>query len=71
MRNKKTGLPLQSKTEKIMNLSNEKKLELAAQLAVMDSIEKGHTNVNELTEYVKSPEFEKALRGYYDQMGNW
>ena len=54
-----------------MNLSNEKKLELAAQLAVMDSIEKGHTNVNELTEYVKSPEFEKALRGYYDQMGNW
>ena len=51
-----------------MTLSNETKIQIASQLVIMDAIEKGHTNVSELTEYVKSEVFEKAVKAYMSQI---
>ena len=44
------------------NLSNETKTQTAIQMVIMDAIEKGHTNANELIEYMKSEVFEKAVK---------
>ena len=46
------------------NLSNETKTQTAIQMVIMDAIEKGHTNSNELIEYMKSEVFEKAVKNY-------
>ena len=46
------------------NLSNETKTEVAIQMVIMDAIEKGHTNKNELVEYMKSEVFESAVKNY-------
>ena len=46
------------------NLSNETKTQTAIQIVIMDAIEKGHTNANELIEYMKSEVFEKAVKNY-------
>jgi hypothetical protein len=46
------------------NLSNETKTQTAIQMVIMDAIEKGHTNANELIEYMKSEVFEKAVKNY-------
>jgi hypothetical protein len=36
----------------------------AIQMVIMDAIEKGHTNSNELIEYMKSEVFENAVKNY-------
>ena len=47
------------------NLSNETKTQTAIQMVIMDAIEKGHTNANELIEYMKSEVFENAVKIYF------
>ena len=44
--------------------TTEIKLEKAIQLVIMDAIEKGHTNANDLTNYMQSVVFEKAVENY-------
>lgn len=44
------------------------KTEIAIQMVIMDAIEKGHTNTNELIEYMKSEVFAKAVKGYLQLM---
>ncbi len=46
------------------NLSTETKTKTAIQMVIMDAIEKGHTNTNELIDYMKSKVFEKAVKNY-------
>ena len=46
------------------DLSNKTKMQVAVQMVIMDAIEKGHTNANELIEYMKSEVFEKAVKNY-------
>ena len=46
------------------NLTIETKTELAIQMVIMDAIEKGHTNSNELVKYMKSEVFTKAVQSY-------
>ena len=46
------------------NLSKETKTEVAMKMVIMDAIEKGHTNKNDLVDYMKSEVFEKAVRNY-------
>lgn len=46
------------------NLTNTTKTEVAIQLVIMDAIEKGHTNANELVEYMKSLVFKNAVKSY-------
>jgi hypothetical protein len=36
----------------------------AIQMVIMDAIEKGHTNSNELIEYMKSEVFANAVKNY-------
>ena len=52
------------------NLSNETKTQTAIQMVIMDAIEKGHTNSNELIEYMKSEVFEKAVKNYINLFNN-
>jgi len=50
------------------NLTNETKMQTAIQMVIMDAIEKGHTNRNELIEYMKSEVFEKAVENYISML---
>ncbi len=52
--------------EKIManTLSTQTKTQTAIQMVIMDAIEKGHTNANELIDYMKSEVFETAVKNY-------
>jgi hypothetical protein len=45
-------------------LSIETKTQTAIQMVIMDAIEKGHTNTNELIQYMKSEVFETAVKNY-------
>ena len=45
-------------------LSNQTITEKAIQLVIMDAIEKGHTNMNELKSYMKTGVFFKAVSNY-------
>lgn len=47
-------------------LSNETKMQTAIQMVIMDAIEKGHTNSNELIDYMKSETFEFAVKNYLE-----
>lgn len=47
-----------------MKLSKQIIAETAAQMVIIDAVEKGHTNVSDLTEYVKSATFENAVKSY-------
>ncbi len=47
-----------------MKLSIETKTEKALQMVIMDAIEKGHTNTNELIEYMASDVCKKAVQRY-------
>ena len=51
-------------------LSNKTKMQVAVQMVIMDAIEKGHTNTNELIEYMKSDVFEKAVKNYLTLLSN-
>ena len=46
------------------NLSSEKKHELAAQLVIMDAIEKGHIATDEIIAYMGSEVFANAVKRY-------
>lgn len=50
------------------NLSTAAKTEVAIKMVIMDAIEKGHTNTNELIAYMKSLVFEKAVKSYVSLM---
>ena len=52
------------KIEIMENLSKETKTEVAMKMVIMDAIEKGHTNQNDLIAYMKSEVFETAVRHY-------
>ena len=52
------------------NLSNETKMQLAVKMVIIDAIEKGHTNPNELTQFMKSMVFEKAVKNYLNLINN-
>jgi hypothetical protein len=45
-------------------LSTQTKTQTAIQMVIMDAIEKGHTNANELIDYMKSEVFETAVNNY-------
>lgn len=47
-----------------MNISIEIATEKAIQMVIMDAIEKGHTDKNELIAYMQSEVFEKAVQNY-------
>ena len=49
---------------KMKTLSIETKTQAAIQMVIMDAIEKGYTNTNELISYMKSEVFEKAVKNY-------
>lgn len=51
-----------------MKQANTTKTEVAIQLVIMDAIENGHTNTNELVEYMKSLVFKNAVKGYLKMM---
>ena len=55
---------LPNSKEDMKNLTEQSKTEYAIQLVIMDAIEKGHTNVSELTDYMKSETFEKSVKNY-------
>ena len=44
------------------------RIEIAAQVVIMDAIEKGHTKVSELVEYMKSEVFEIAVKSYLEKL---
>ncbi len=50
------------------NLSKKAKAEMAIQMVIMDAIEKGHTNTDELCEYMKSEVFMSAVENYITLM---
>ena len=52
------------KQKDMRNLSIKTKTQTAIQMVIMDAIEKGHTNTNELIDYMKSNVFEKAVKNY-------
>ena len=43
-------------------------LEKAGQMAIMDAIEKGHTDKDQLIEYMASKTFKKSVLNYIDMM---
>jgi hypothetical protein len=45
-------------------LSNETKAQIASQMVIMDAIEKGYTNKDEILQYMKSETFAEAVRSY-------
>jgi hypothetical protein len=45
-------------------ISNTTATQTAIQLVIMDAIEKGHINKNDLIEFMKSEVFEKAVKNY-------
>lgn len=58
----------QLKETNMTTLIKTSKTEIAIQMVIMDAIEKGHTNTNELIEYMKSEVFAKAVKGYLQLM---
>lgn len=52
------------------NISNETKVQFAIQMVIMDAIENGHTNPDELCEYMKSETFENAVKSYLQLWAN-
>ena len=46
------------------NLKDETKMEMACQMVIMDAMEKGHTNKQELIEYMSSKTFKTAVLSY-------
>ena len=53
---------------KIMTISNNSKMQLAVQMVIMDAIEKGHTNSNELIDYMQSDVFATAAKSYFEML---
>ena len=53
---------------KIMTASNNSKMQLAVQMVIMDAIEKGHTNSNELIDYMQSDVFATAAKSYFEML---
>ena len=51
------------------NVTIEQKHKVAIQLVIMDAIEKGHTNKQELIAYMSSEVFEKAVNSYVSLIG--
>ena len=47
------------------NISDSAKMEVAIQMVIMDAIEKGHTDKNELIAYMQSEVFEAAVQRYF------
>ena len=45
-------------------ISNEAKTQAAIQMVIMDAMEKGHTDKNQLIEYMKSETFKNAVNNY-------
>ena len=43
-------------------------VEIAAETVIFDAIEKGHTNKNDLIEYMKSETFNNSVKNYADLM---
>ena len=71
--NKKHTLILNKQNIKIMTntfnqLSKENKVTFAAQFVIMDAIEKGHTDMSEMMEYMKTEIFRNAVFSYMDLM---
>lgn len=49
-----------------MALSNTAATQTAIQMVIMDAIEKGHTDTQELIYYMQSEVFEKAVKNYVE-----
>jgi len=56
------------KNQRIMTASNNSKMQLAVQMVIMDAIEKGHTNSNELIDYMQSDVFATAAKSYFEML---
>ena len=50
------------------NASQNTRLEFAMQMVIMDAMEKGHTNKDELIAYMASETFQNAVMGYMAQI---
>jgi len=50
------------------NLTEEFKTSLAIQFVVMDAMQNGHTNPDELIQFMKTKTFETAVKGYLSLM---
>ena len=48
----------------ISQLSEEKRTEVAMQMVIMDAMEKGHTNKDEIIQFMSSLVFEKQVNEY-------
>jgi len=48
----------------MIEITKETKITMAIQLVVMDAMEKGHTDTDELIEYMKTDVFHKAVKNY-------
>lgn len=49
-------------------LSKEGKAKIAIQLVIMDAIERGHTDIREICEYMKSDTFLNSVKEYISLM---
>jgi hypothetical protein len=48
----------------MIEITKETKITMAIQLVVMDAMEKGHTDTEEIIEYMKTDVFHKAVKNY-------
>lgn len=48
----------------MIEITKETKIRMAIQLVVMDAMEKGHTDTEEIIEYMKTDVFHKAVKNY-------
>jgi Ca2+-binding EF-hand superfamily protein len=49
-------------------MDTELKLKTAMEMTIMDAMEKGHTDKNNLIEYMKSFPFEQSAKRYFDMI---
>lgn len=57
---------LKEKSKKVKNqkMSNQTRTEIAVEMVILDAIGKGHTNGQELMEYMRSEVFTNAVQSY-------
>jgi len=71
MKTKYIPLPIiLTKTKKyIMKTLNATAAQLAIDMVIMDAIERGHTDPNDLIRYMNTTTFEKAVKSYISMIG--
>lgn len=56
------------KTYQMKNLTLETKTQIAVEMVILDAIEKGATNKNDIINFMKTETFEASVKGYVSLM---